>query len=71
MLDGVFQLAVVDEHAVMLVYDVATKALIYSEPNANSVAWNTELEDMLAFSGGENTRGARGEAAVDDSSPME
>lgn len=28
--------------------------LLYSEKNANSVAWNTEMEDMLAYSGGNN-----------------
>jgi hypothetical protein len=42
---------VVDEHAMMLVYDIDSKQLLYSENNANSVAWNTEMEDMLAFSG--------------------
>ncbi|XP_070558026.1 intraflagellar transport protein 122 homolog [Ptychodera flava] len=45
------KLAVVDEHNTCLVYDVNTKELLYQEPNANSVAWNTQLEDMLCFSG--------------------
>jgi hypothetical protein len=27
------------------------KQLVYQEPNANSVAWNTQFEDMLCFSG--------------------
>mmetsp|Transcript_50765 Transcript_50765/g.127362 ORF Transcript_50765/g.127362 Transcript_50765/m.127362 type:complete len:814 (-) Transcript_50765:217-2658(-) len=45
------KLAVVDETANMLVYDLDSKQLIYQEPNANSVAWNTEMEDMLAYSG--------------------
>ncbi|KAJ3403303.1 hypothetical protein HDV05_007909, partial [Chytridiales sp. JEL 0842] len=45
------KLAVVDEHNTCLVYDLRTKELIFQEPNANSVAWNTELEDMLCYSG--------------------
>mmetsp|Transcript_40077 Transcript_40077/g.89958 ORF Transcript_40077/g.89958 Transcript_40077/m.89958 type:complete len:1284 (-) Transcript_40077:23-3874(-) len=45
------KLAVVDETSNLLVYDLDTQALVYQEPNANSVAWNTEMEDMLAYSG--------------------
>jgi intraflagellar transport protein 122 len=45
------KLAVVDENALCLVYDLETKDLLFQESNANSVAWNTELEDMLCFSG--------------------
>jgi len=45
------KLAVVDETSNLLVYDLDTQALLYQEPNANSVAWNTEMEDMLAYSG--------------------
>ncbi|KAJ3110764.1 hypothetical protein HDU96_006285 [Phlyctochytrium bullatum] len=45
------KLAVVDEHNTCLVYDLKTKELLFQEPNANSVAWNTELEDMLCYSG--------------------
>ncbi|XP_022096034.1 intraflagellar transport protein 122 homolog isoform X1 [Acanthaster planci] len=45
------KLAVVDEHNTCLVYDVNTKELLFQEPNANSVAWNTQYEDMLCFSG--------------------
>lgn len=45
------KLAVVDETSNLLVYDLDTQALMYLEPNANSVAWNTEMEDMLAYSG--------------------
>ena len=33
------------------VYDVNTKKLEFQEPNANSVAWNSECEDMLCYSG--------------------
>ncbi|XP_064422428.1 intraflagellar transport protein 122 homolog [Latimeria chalumnae] len=46
------KLAVVDEHNTCLVYDIRTKELLFQEPNANSVAWNTQCEDMLCFSGG-------------------
>ncbi|NWU01452.1 IF122 protein, partial [Urocynchramus pylzowi] len=48
------KLAVVDENDTCLVYDIHTKELLFqaSEPNANSVAWNTQCEDMLCFSGG-------------------
>mmetsp|Transcript_43067 Transcript_43067/g.76259 ORF Transcript_43067/g.76259 Transcript_43067/m.76259 type:complete len:999 (-) Transcript_43067:43-3039(-) len=45
------KLAVVDETSNLLVYDLETQSLMYQEPNANSVAWNTEMEDMLAYSG--------------------
>ncbi|XP_028979707.2 intraflagellar transport protein 122 homolog isoform X3 [Esox lucius] len=45
------KLAVVDEHNTCLVYDINTKELLFQEPNANSVAWNTQCEDMLCFSG--------------------
>ncbi|KAL4593300.1 intraflagellar transport protein 122-like, partial [Arapaima gigas] len=45
------KLAVVDEHGTCLVYDIRTKELLFQEPNANSVAWNTQCEDMLCFSG--------------------
>ncbi|KAG9467612.1 hypothetical protein GDO78_014609 [Eleutherodactylus coqui] len=46
------KLAVVDENNTCLVYDITTKELLFQEPNANSVAWNTQCEDMLCFSGG-------------------
>lgn len=41
----------VDETSNLLVYDLDTQQLLYQEPNANSVAWNTEMKDMLAYSG--------------------
>uniref|UniRef100_A0A7S3GCF1 Intraflagellar transport protein 122 homolog n=1 Tax=Palpitomonas bilix TaxID=652834 RepID=A0A7S3GCF1_9EUKA len=44
-------LAVVDENSNCVAYDLASKDQMFSEPNANSVAWNSELEDMLCFSG--------------------
>jgi len=45
------KLAVVDETANLLVYNLETKKLLYTEPQANSVAWNTEMVDMVAYSG--------------------
>ncbi|KAJ1568295.1 hypothetical protein HK405_002985 [Cladochytrium tenue] len=45
------KLAVVDDHGVCFVYDLDTKEVLFQEPNANSVAWNTELEDLLCYSG--------------------
>jgi hypothetical protein len=45
------KLAVVDETGACLVYDVVTKELLFQEAGANSVAWNSEMEDMLCFSG--------------------
>uniref|UniRef100_A0A3B3YNF2 Intraflagellar transport protein 122 homolog n=1 Tax=Poecilia mexicana TaxID=48701 RepID=A0A3B3YNF2_9TELE len=45
------KLAVVDERNTLLVYDIKSKELLFQEPNANSVAWNTQCEDMLCFSG--------------------
>ena len=46
------KLAVVDEDCNCFVYDLTTKELMFQEVNANSVAWNSELEDMLCYSGG-------------------
>lgn len=45
------KIAVVDEQSTFLVYDLASKELVYQEPNANSVAWNMEYEDMVCYSG--------------------
>ena len=45
------QLAVVDEHSTCQVFDITTKNLLYQEPNANSVAWNTQCDQMLCYSG--------------------
>ncbi|PAA93686.1 hypothetical protein BOX15_Mlig006330g1 [Macrostomum lignano] len=45
------RLAVIDEHQTLLVYDLKTKDLLYQEPNATSVAWNSINSDMLCFSG--------------------
>ncbi|KAF5843203.1 intraflagellar transport protein [Dunaliella salina] len=45
------KLAVVDENANVLVFNLITKEKMFEEKNANSVAWNTEFEDMFCYSG--------------------
>eukprot|EP00039_Didymoeca_costata_P007788 m.103931 g.103931 ORF g.103931 m.103931 type:complete len:1184 (+) comp13828_c0_seq5:52-3603(+) len=45
------KLAVVDDNNLCLVYDLISKELLFSEPHANSVSWNTQNEEMLCFSG--------------------
>jgi len=45
------RLAVVDNDNRILVYDLATKEIVFQESNANCVAFNTELGDMLSYSG--------------------
>ena len=45
------KLAVVDDNSLVTVYALKTGEALYEEPNASSVAWNTELDDMLCFSG--------------------
>jgi len=44
------KLAVVDTDGDCVVYDLRTGEEMYTEPNATSVAWNAEHEDMLCFS---------------------
>jgi len=48
------KIAVIDDNSTLFVYNLKTNDLIFQEPNANSVAWNTFYEDMLAFSGNGN-----------------
>lgn len=45
------KIAVVDNQNTCFVYDIATKELLYQEPEASSVAWNSEFEDILCYSG--------------------
>eukprot|EP00735_Rhodelphis_limneticus_P013896 TRINITY_DN7858_c0_g1::TRINITY_DN7858_c0_g1_i1::g.23657::m.23657 TRINITY_DN7858_c0_g1::TRINITY_DN7858_c0_g1_i1::g.23657 ORF type:complete len:1206 (-),score=375.70,sp/A8WGF4/IF122_XENTR/55.15/0.0,WD40/PF00400.27/1e+02,WD40/PF00400.27/1.8e-10,WD40/PF00400.27/5.9e+02,WD40/PF00400.27/14,WD40/PF00400.27/0.33,WD40/PF00400.27/13,WD40/PF00400.27/0.039,WD40/PF00400.27/1.9e+02,Coatomer_WDAD/PF04053.9/43,Coatomer_WDAD/PF04053.9/56,Coatomer_WDAD/PF04053.9/70,Coatomer_WDAD/PF04053.9/0.32,Coatomer_WDAD/PF040 len=45
------KLAIVDENANVTVYDVHTKELVFQDSNANSVAWNSEFEEMFCWSG--------------------
>ena len=47
---GKTKLAVVDDSN-LSVYDLVTKDLIFTEMNVTSVAWNTDLDDILAYSG--------------------
>jgi intraflagellar transport protein 122 len=48
------KLAVIDDNLTLFVYNLKTGDLVFQEPNANSVAWNSCYEDMLAYSGGGN-----------------
>ncbi len=41
----------VDENANVMVYNLTTKEKVFEEKNANSVAWNSEFEDMFCYSG--------------------
>jgi len=45
------KVAVVDENTNVYVYNLVSKELLFEESNANSVAWNTDMEDMFCFSG--------------------
>ena len=45
------KLAVVDDNNNLSVYDLITKDLLYNEMNVTSVAWNTDVDDILAYSG--------------------
>lgn len=45
------KLAVVDENSKVFIYDLVTKDVMFEENNATSVAWNSDMEDMLCFSG--------------------
>ena len=45
------KIAVVDDSSVVTVYDLKSGKVLFEEPNASSVAWNAELDDMLCFSG--------------------
>lgn len=46
------KMAVVDDNSVVHIYSLLTKELLWKHNNANSVAWNSEFEDMFCFSGG-------------------
>lgn len=45
------KLAVVDDSGLCQVFNATNGSLLYQEPNVNSVAFNIQYEDMLAFSG--------------------
>jgi intraflagellar transport protein 122 len=46
------RLAVIDDNFTLFVYNLKTGELLFQEPNANSVAWNSCFEELLAYSGG-------------------
>ena len=59
------KLAVVDENSVLMVYDITSKELLYQEPNASSVAWNSHCEVTINSRGErEVTINSRGEREV-------
>lgn len=45
------KVAVIDDHQSLFVYDVKTQELLFQERNITSIAWNLEVEDMLAYTG--------------------
>lgn len=45
------RVAVIDDFRSLFVYDVKTQALLFQERNITSIAWNLEVEDMLAYTG--------------------
>eukprot|EP00828_Plagiopyla_frontata_P043467 TRINITY_DN678_c0_g1_i2.p1 TRINITY_DN678_c0_g1~~TRINITY_DN678_c0_g1_i2.p1 ORF type:complete len:953 (-),score=153.20 TRINITY_DN678_c0_g1_i2:31-2889(-) len=45
------RLAVVDDNSNLTVYDMITKESIFSEINVTSVAFNTDMDELLAYSG--------------------
>ena len=45
------KIAVVDDEGNLSVNDLATQEVLFQDKDATSVAWNTEMEDMLCFSG--------------------
>ena len=48
------RIAVVDEHLNLFVYHTETKDVLFQDTKVTSVAWNSELEDVLAFSKEDN-----------------
>jgi len=42
---------VVDDNSNLTVYDVVTKEVIFSEIKVTSVAFNTDMDELLAYSG--------------------
>uniref|UniRef100_A0A914CC48 Intraflagellar transport protein 122 homolog n=1 Tax=Acrobeloides nanus TaxID=290746 RepID=A0A914CC48_9BILA len=45
------KMATVDENGICMVFDTITKEMIFQEPNSNSVAWNSDNDDLLCYSG--------------------
>jgi len=48
------KLAIVDEYNNLYVHNIETKDILYQDTKVTSVAWNTELDDVLAFSKEDN-----------------
>ena len=46
------KLALVDQNNDLMVYDLKEKKYVYQEKNADGVAWNSEHDNMLCYSGG-------------------
>lgn len=42
-------IAIIDEHKSMFVYDIKSQRLLFQETQVQSAAWNLEMDDMLAF----------------------
>jgi intraflagellar transport protein 122 len=42
-------IAIIDEHKSMFVYDIKSQQLLFQETQVQSVAWNLEMDDMLAY----------------------
>ncbi|KAJ3323550.1 hypothetical protein HDV06_001574 [Boothiomyces sp. JEL0866] len=45
------KLAIVDDQNTCIVYDLATKDILFQDQNISSLSWNAELEDSLCLSG--------------------
>jgi len=45
------KVAVVNDFQNMFIYDSVTKKLLHQETNAESVCWNLEMDEMLAYTG--------------------
>ena len=45
------KLAVIDDTLTLYVYDLKTQELLFQEPNAITVFWNTAFDDLISFSG--------------------
>ncbi|KAH7444793.1 hypothetical protein KP509_02G092100 [Ceratopteris richardii] len=45
------QLAAVDENGNIFVYDIKKKQIVFEDKYASSVAWNTQMEEMLCYAG--------------------
>lgn len=45
------KLAIVDENQNLLVFDLKTQQVIFQDSQVSAVAWNSEMEDIIAYSG--------------------